>query len=162
MIFLFFGTSLALLEAELQHFKEIGDGLVARERQRLPKNLILGQKHKFFKNPKKLLGPKQKYFQTATDKISSEQLTKLQKIKPFGHSKAPKKKKFMTDIAHFPRPGQNYPYTVKYFVCILYTVKSSGATLKKCHLSTLIKQVGWTKQRPLSHSSLPATSLHCT
>ena len=60
MIFLFFGTSLALLEAELQHFKEIGDGLVARERQRLPKNLILGQK-------------------------------------------------IMTDIAHFPRPGQNYP-----------------------------------------------------
>ena len=41
---------------------EIGDGLVARERQRLPKNLILGQKHKIFKNPKKLLGPKQKYF----------------------------------------------------------------------------------------------------
>ena len=62
MIFLFFGTSLALLEAELQHFKEIGDGLVARERQRLPKNLILGQKHKIFKNPKKLLRPKQKYF----------------------------------------------------------------------------------------------------
>ena len=62
MIFLFFGTSLALLEAELQHFKEIGDGLVAQERQRLPKNLILGQKHNFFKNPKKLLGPKQKYF----------------------------------------------------------------------------------------------------
>ena len=62
MIFLFFGTSLALLEAELQHFKEIGDGLVAQERQRLPKNLILGQKHKIFKNPKKLLGPKQKYF----------------------------------------------------------------------------------------------------
>ena len=94
MIFLFFGTSLALLEAELQHFKEIGDGLVARERQRLPKNLILGQKHNFFKNPKKLLGPKQKYFQTLTDKISSEQLTKLQKIKPFGHSKAPKKKNY--------------------------------------------------------------------
>ena len=47
MIFLFFGTSLALLEAELKHFKEIGDGLVAQERQRLPKNLIWGQKHKF-------------------------------------------------------------------------------------------------------------------
>ena len=30
------------------------------------------------------------------------------KIKPFGHSKAQKKN--MTDIAHFPRPGQNYPY----------------------------------------------------
>ena len=48
MIFLFFGTSLALLEAELQHFKEIGDGLVARERQRLPKNDILSQKIFFF------------------------------------------------------------------------------------------------------------------
>merc|ERR1711944_71685 len=81
------------------------------------KNLILGQKHNFFKNPKKIPGPKQKYFQTPTDKISSEQLTKLQKIKPFGHSKAPKKK--VTDIAHFPRPGQNYPYDVKFLVVIL-------------------------------------------
>merc|ERR1712018_661125 len=87
------------------------DGLVARERQRLQKNSILGQKQNFFKNPKKFPGPKQKYFQTATDKISSEQLTKLQKIKPFGHSKAQKKKK-VTDIAHFPRPGQIYPYRV--------------------------------------------------
>merc|ERR1711947_22661 len=60
---------------------------------KLPKNLISGKKRKFFKNPKKFPGPKQKYFQTPTDKISSEQLTKLQKIKPFGHSKAPKKKK---------------------------------------------------------------------
>ena len=59
---------------------------------KLPKNLISGKKRNFFKNPKKFPGPKQKYFQTPTDKISSEQLTKLQKIKPFGHSKAPKKK----------------------------------------------------------------------
>merc|ERR1712208_120914 len=59
---------------------------------KLPKNLISGKKRKFFKNPKKFPGPKQKYFQTLTDKISTEQLTKLQKIKPFGHSKAPKKK----------------------------------------------------------------------
>ena len=29
---------------------------------KLPKNLISSQKHKIFKNPKKLLGPKQKYF----------------------------------------------------------------------------------------------------
>ena len=36
--------------------------LAARERQRFPKNLILGQKHKIFKNPKKFPGPKQKYF----------------------------------------------------------------------------------------------------
>ena len=40
-----------------------------------------------------MLGPKPKYFQTATDKNSSEQLRKLEKVKPFGHSKAPKKKK---------------------------------------------------------------------
>ena len=40
-----------------------------------------------------MLGPKRKYFQTVTDIISSEQLSKLEKIKPFGHSKAPKKKK---------------------------------------------------------------------
>merc|ERR1712018_625438 len=77
---------------------------------KLPKNLISGKKRKFFKNPKKFPGPKQKYFQTPTDKISSEQLTKLQKIKLFGHSKAPKKREKVTDIAHFPRPGQNYPY----------------------------------------------------
>ena len=57
-----------------------------------------------------MLGPKRKYFQTPTDKNSSEQLRKLEKIKPFGHSKAPKKKKIMTDFAHFPRPGENYPY----------------------------------------------------
>ena len=31
-----------------------------------------------------MLGPKRKYFQTATDKNSSEQLRKLEKIKPFG------------------------------------------------------------------------------
>ena len=39
-----------------------------------------------------MLGPKRKYFQTPTDITSSEQLRKLKKIKPFGHSKAPKKK----------------------------------------------------------------------
>ena len=55
-----------------------------------------------------MLGPKRKYFQTPTDITSSEQLRKLKKIKPFGHSKA--KKKIMTDFAHFPRPGENYPY----------------------------------------------------
>ena len=57
-----------------------------------------------------MLGPKQKYFQTGTHIISSEQLRKLEEIKPFGHSKAPKEKKNMTDFAHFPRPGENYPY----------------------------------------------------
>merc|ERR1712016_399446 len=95
----------------IQNFKERSIFAGSRERQRLPKNSILGQKYKIFKNPKKIPGPKQKYFQTPTVNISSEQLTKLQKIKPFGHSKAQKKRKKVTDIAHFPRPGQNYPYT---------------------------------------------------
>ena len=40
-----------------------------------------------------MLGPKRKYFQTVTDINSSEQLRKLKKIKLFGHSKAPKRKK---------------------------------------------------------------------
>merc|ERR1711894_138167 len=73
---------------------------------RLPKNLISGKKRKFFKNPKKFPGLKQKYFQTLTDKISSEQLTKLQKIKPFGHSKAPKKKKKCQILLIFPVLGR--------------------------------------------------------
>ena len=59
-----------------------------------------------------MLGPKRKYFQTGTDKNSSKQLRKLEKIKPFGHSKAPKKEKIMTYFGHFPRPGENYPYAV--------------------------------------------------
>ena len=61
-----------------------------------------------------MLGPKRKYFQTGKDKNSSEQLRKLEKIKPVGHSKAPKKKKNRTDFAHFPRPGENYPYVYIY------------------------------------------------
>merc|ERR1712112_664430 len=90
--FPFFWNLSSLSGSRESSIQSSSDGLVARERQRLPKNSILGQKQIFFKNPKKFAGPKQKYFQTATDKISSEQLTKLQKIKPFGHSKAPKKK----------------------------------------------------------------------
>ena len=43
------------------------------------------------------------------DIISSEQLRKLKKIKPFGHSEA-SKKKIQTDFAHFSRPGENDPY----------------------------------------------------
>ena len=42
------------------------------------------------------------------DIISSEQLRKLEQIKPFGHSKA--SKKILTHFAHFPRPGENDPY----------------------------------------------------
>ena len=92
MIFLFFGTSLALLEAELQHFKDWEDWEDMESVKDCRKTRFWGKKHKFFKNPKKIPGPKQKYFQTPTVNISSEQLTKLQKIKPFGHSKAQKKK----------------------------------------------------------------------
>ena len=53
-----------------------------------------------------MLGPKRKYFQTATDKNSSEQLRKLEKIKPFGHSKAPKKKKLGQILLIFPVLGK--------------------------------------------------------
>ena len=37
----------------------------------------------------------------------SEQLRKLKKIKPFGHTEVSKKR---THFAHFPRPGENDPY----------------------------------------------------
>ena len=60
---------------------------------------------------------------TDPDKQTNEQTTRKHRatqllickalscaIKLFGHSKAPKKKKIMTDFAHFPRPGENYPY----------------------------------------------------
>ena len=56
-----------------------------------------------------MLGPKQKYLKTLTDIISSEQLRKLEKIKPFDHKKAT----FFTKklhFAHFPRPGENDTY----------------------------------------------------
>ena len=57
-----------------------------------------------------MLGPKQKYFQGLTDIFSSEQLRKLEKIQPFGHSKASKIKKKVPHIAHFSRPGESDPY----------------------------------------------------
>ena len=37
---------------------------------------------------KKVCWDQKKYFQSETDKISSEQLRKLEKIKPFGHIEA--------------------------------------------------------------------------
>ena len=43
------------------------------------------------------LGPKQKHFQNALVKISSEQLRKVEKIKPFGHSRV----KIKIKICHF-------------------------------------------------------------
>ena len=57
-----------------------------------------------------MLGPKCKYFQNPMDKISSEQLRKLDKIKPFGHSRASINKIDMPHFAHFPRPGESDPY----------------------------------------------------
>ena len=54
---------------------------------------------------------------------SSEQLRKLEKIKLFGHSKAPNKK-IMTDFTHFPRPGENDPY------------ENSGEKPNKCNYSS--------------------------
>ena len=72
---------------------------------KLPKNLISSQKRKIFKNTKKMLGPKQKYFQGLTDIISSEQLRKLEKIQPFGHSKASKIKKKCHILLIFPVLG---------------------------------------------------------
>ena len=60
-----------------------------------------------------MLGPKRKYFQTATDKNSSEQLRKLEKNKTVWSQKSSKEKKIMTDFAHFPRPGENYPYDLR-------------------------------------------------
>ena len=52
------------------------------------------------------LGPKRKHFWKASVKISSEQLRKVEKIKPFGYSRAPKK----NAIYHFPRLGEIDPY----------------------------------------------------
>ena len=64
-----------------------------------------------------MLGPKRKYFQTATDKNSSEQLRKLEKIKPFGHSKAPKKKKLGQILLIFPVLGKTtHMYTWTTFI----------------------------------------------
>ena len=112
----------------------------------MPKNSILGQKHKIFKNPKKFPGPKQKYFQTLTDIISSEQLRKLEKVKPFGHSKAPKKK--VTDIAHFPRPGQIYPYVFYRLFSVLpfkqiENARISYFTLLLCPLDGTRQLTNW-------------------
>ena len=39
----------------------------------------------------------------------SEQLRKVEKIKPFGHSRARKKTKKMPHFDHFPRPGEIDP-----------------------------------------------------
>ena len=43
-------------------------------------------------------------------KISSEQLRKVEKVKPFGHSEAQKNIFFRTKFAHFSRPAETDPY----------------------------------------------------
>ena len=75
----------------------------------MPKIRFWAKNGKIFKNKKKLLGSKLKYFQTLRDIISSEQLSKLEKIKPFGHSKASIFFKKMPHFAHFPRPAETDP-----------------------------------------------------
>ena len=52
---------------------------------------IGGKNGRNCKIKKNMRGSKQKYFETATDKISSEELRKLEKIKPLGHNRASKK-----------------------------------------------------------------------
>ena len=44
------------------------------------------------------------------EKISSEQLRKLEQMKPLGHKRASKNKKNMPHFAHCPRPGKSDPY----------------------------------------------------
>ena len=50
------------------------------------------------------LGPKQKHFSNPPGKNFSEQLRKVEKVKPFGQSRAKKKDKKMPHFDHFPCP----------------------------------------------------------
>ena len=50
-------------------------------------------------------------YSTIAVKFPSEQLRKVEKIKPFGYSRAPKKTE-MPHFDHFPRPGEIDPYAV--------------------------------------------------
>ena len=51
----------------------------------------------------------QKYCLHLTGKISSEQLSKVEEVEPFGHSGAPKNET-MPYFDHFPRLGKIDPY----------------------------------------------------
>ena len=55
-----------------------------------------------------MLESKQKYFYTPMEKISSEQLEKVEKIKPLNHSRASQNKK-MPHFAYFPPPEESDP-----------------------------------------------------
>ena len=59
--------------------------------QIMPKIADWGVKTAKIAKSKNMLGPKRQHFQNPTDKISSEQLRKVEKIKPFSHSRASKK-----------------------------------------------------------------------
>merc|ERR1712208_84521 len=67
--------------------------LAARERQRLPKNLILGQKHKIFKNPKKIPRTKTEVFLDCNGQNLFRTIDETSKHKTVWPQKKPKKKK---------------------------------------------------------------------
>ena len=81
-----------------------------------------------------------------TDIISSEQLRKLKKIKPFGHSEA-SKKKIQTDFAHSPRPGENDPYMSQLHILLYSRIQ--------------IQQIFDWMASGLSHQSLLLSSIFC-
>ena len=60
-------------------------------------------------------------------KIFSEQLRKVEKVEPFGHSEAPKKYFFWIKFAHFSRPVETGPYvnSILYYYCVLFDLFSA-------------------------------------
>ena len=71
-------------------------------------------------------------------KISSEQLRKVEKIKPFRHSRAKKKAHF----DHFPRPGEIDPY-------IAIWLKRLGNKAQNRLQEFLRSRMGWMGSHPL-------------
>ena len=70
--------------------------------QIMPKIADWGVKTAKIAKSKNMLGPKRQHFQNPPDKISSEQLRKVEKIKPFSHSRASKKIKKGHETGVFP------------------------------------------------------------
>merc|ERR1712208_134872 len=70
------------------------------------KNLILGQKHKIFKNPR----TKTEVFLDCNGQNLFRTIDETSKNQTVWPQQSSKKKEKVPDIAHFPRPGQNYPY----------------------------------------------------
>ena len=79
-----------------------------------------------------------KTFLNATGKVSSEQLRKVEKIKPFRHSRAKKKPHF----DHFPRPGEIDPY-------IAIWLKRLGNKAQNRLQEFLRSRMGWMGSHPL-------------